>query len=247
MQSLQLKLPTMNKITKEQNKTFVEHLVRNVARRVIPLAFDAAKKPEQAAKLRAIADDAGMKEMSRVCRAAADAATAEAYSHDAYAAADASTTIAAAAAYADARAAADAAHAAAYAAASAADTQEYAACLLDAADSAGLVIPARLNLATLTLETVVAENRFRMYAWHGKLGPENWCNTTHCQAGAAIAICRDDGGLELEKVFGPATAGALIYAASDRAAGRVPQIPNFEATDEDGLADLHRRALLESN
>ena len=72
----------MNKITKEQNKTFIEHLVRNVARRVIPLALDAAKMPEQAAKLRAIDENASMAELSLVCRAAytasADARAADA-------------------------------------------------------------------------------------------------------------------------------------------------------------------------
>ena len=226
----------MKKITEKQNKTFTEHLVRNVARRVIPLAFDAAKMPEQAAKLRAIDENASMAELSLVCRDTADATSA------AYASATSAAYAADTRAYAASAAAAYATRAPRTAAA---DTQEYTACLLDAADSAGLVIPARLNLATLTLETVVAENRFSMCKWHERPGPENWCNTTHCQAGAAIAICKDDGGWELEKAFGPATAGALIYAASDREAGRVPQIPNFEATDEDGLADLHRRALLE--
>ena len=241
----------MKKITEKQNKTFTEHLVRNVARRVIPLAFDAAKMPEQAAKLRAIDENASMAELSLVCRDTADA-TSAAYASAtsaAYAAAASAAYTSAAAAYAADTRAYAASAAAAYATraprTAAADTQEYTACLLDAADSAGLVIPARLNLATLTLETVVAENRFSMCKWHERPGPENWCNTTHCQAGAAIAICKDDGGWELEKAFGPATAGALIYAASDREAGRVPQIPNFEATDEDGLADLHRRALLE--
>jgi hypothetical protein len=45
--------------------------------------------------------------------------------------------------------------------------------------------------------------------WHGK----SPCGTTHCRAGWAITLA-GEAGRKLEQVFGPSTAGALIYALS---------------------------------
>lgn len=84
-----------------------------------------------------------------------------------------------------------------------------------------------------------------MSGWHGDRHPENWCGTTHCRAGAAIA-CNGVQGFELEQAFGPAMAGALIYAASYRAAGKPITIPDFYNMDNAGvLEEMKQLAALE--
>jgi len=73
----------------------------------------------------------------------------------------------------------------------------------------------------------------------GNLEMGNWhtCQTTHCLAGWAITLA-GEAGLTLEREYGPAAAGALIYAASSPD----KRIPNFYATNADAMADLRARA-----
>jgi hypothetical protein len=72
-------------------------------------------------------------------------------------------------------------------------------------------------------------NALNMHDWHT-------CKTTHCRAGWAIVLA-GEAGQALEDKFGPAVAGALIYAAS----GSHP-VPDFGATNKDALADMRARA-----
>ena len=78
----------------------------------------------------------------------------------------------------------------------------------------------------------------------GSLNMGEWhdpnCQTTHCRAGWAIALAGKAGG-ELEAKYGPAAAGALIYAKSRPG---VP-VPDFHAGDEAALADIKRHAGVE--
>ena len=60
------------------------------------------------------------------------------------------------------------------------------------------------------------------------------CQTTHCRAGWAIHLAGPPG-YDLENRIGPCAAGALIYAASRPG---VP-VPDFHATNEAALTDLH--------
>lgn len=189
--------------------------------------------------------------------AAADAARAAAHAiahaaDDAARAADAAAYTYAADAYA-ARNVADAAARAARATLAAADADartahhvrdEYAACLLEAADAC-------LPLGAIPINTAIDQRVYQfvtdeckgldMDDWHGDGNPENWCGTTHCRAGAAIA-CQGKQGIELERAFGSAVAGALIYAASYRAAGKPITIPDFYASNDEAMEDMKRLA-----
>ena len=81
--------------------------------------------------------------------------------------------------------------------------------------------------------------KFDMSSWHGTehCDETNWCNTTHCRAGAAICLA-GAAGLALEAKFGPERAGAMIYAVS-----RPDQpLPDFHATSADALADIRKSA-----
>ena len=73
----------------------------------------------------------------------------------------------------------------------------------------------------------------------GKLDMNHWhtCETTHCRAGWAITLAGEDG-IALEKKFGSAAAGALIYAKSTPDA----KIPNFYASTKEAMEDLLKRA-----
>ena len=73
----------------------------------------------------------------------------------------------------------------------------------------------------------------------GKLDMNQWhtCETTHCRAGWAITLAGEDG-IALEKKFGSAAAGALIYAKSTPDA----KIPNFYASNKEAMEDLLKRA-----
>ena len=61
------------------------------------------------------------------------------------------------------------------------------------------------------------------------------CETTHCRAGWAIHLAGDAGKV-MERLLGPAVAGAYLY---QRSTGRVP---NFYATNEEALADIREQA-----
>lgn len=73
------------------------------------------------------------------------------------------------------------------------------------------------------------------------LNMDQWhtCETTHCRAGWAITLA-GAAGATLDALWGPITAGALIYATS------YPDlpVPNFLASNEDALADIRERAAL---
>jgi hypothetical protein len=73
------------------------------------------------------------------------------------------------------------------------------------------------------------------------LNMDNWhtCRTTHCRAGWAIVLA-GPAGAALQAQWGPATAGALIYAAS------YPNltIPHFLDSHHEALTDIRVRAAL---
>jgi hypothetical protein len=97
--------------------------------------------------------------------------------------------------------------------------------VLRGADLRDVPIIPNIDVAILSaIET--PGNALDMSDWHR-------CKTTHCRAGWAITLA-GKAGAALEEKYGPATAGALIYAASrpDR------PIPNFYANNGDALNDL---------
>ena len=69
---------------------------------------------------------------------------------------------------------------------------------------------------------------------HGE--DDNVCGTTHCRAGSAIVL--HPMGLELERVFGWRLAASVIYLAARRGTTLDGQVPDFNASDEDALADM---------
>ena len=91
-------------------------------------------------------------------------------------------------------------------------------------------VPKIKHLDKKILERIEANPKcFDMSKWH--------CGTTHCRAGHAIDLAGENG-YALEKKFSPSVAGALIYMAS--CPGK--EVPNFNASNEDALADIKRRA-----
>lgn len=93
-----------------------------------------------------------------------------------------------------------------------------------------LEVPIIPNLDKLILEKAMSGN-LQMDHWH--------CGTTHCRAGWAI-VFGGEPGRKLEEIFGPNTAGQLIYEAST---GRLA--PNFMADNKEALNDLRRCAELQ--
>lgn len=104
-----------------------------------------------------------------------------------------------------------------------------------------------LDLATLLGDRVAAipdidaqilddleSKKYSLYMgnWHGK----NECGTTHCRAGSAVV--KHPMGPELERVFGPAIAGAVIYLAARRGTNKENQLPEFYASNDAALADI---------
>src|ERR1051326_7874227 len=99
--------------------------------------------------------------------------------------------------------------------------------VLTGAVLAGADIPVVPDIdATIYAAITDGKGELQMGAWHT-------CETTHCRAGWAITLA-GEAGRKLEKRYGPAAAGALIYAKSRPG---VP-IPNFYAGDEAALADI---------
>jgi hypothetical protein len=78
-----------------------------------------------------------------------------------------------------------------------------------------------------------------MGSWHGtdKVDETNWCGTTHCRAGYAICLAGKPG-FDLERKYGPETAGSMIYAASRPN----EPLPDFHATTADAMADIRECA-----
>jgi uncharacterized protein YjbI with pentapeptide repeats len=73
------------------------------------------------------------------------------------------------------------------------------------------------------------------------LDMRNWhtCQTTHCRAGWAITLVGPAAEM-LEALWGPATTGALIYAACYP---NLP-VPNFRASNQEALVNIRARAAL---
>jgi hypothetical protein len=101
------------------------------------------------------------------------------------------------------------------------------------ADLTGAALPAAPvveNLHSKMLEVCSAPKALDMATWHT-------CETTHCRAGWAITLAGDEGAA-LEKKFGSAVAGTLIYHAS------TGTVPNFYDDNETAMADIKRCAAL---
>ena len=133
----------------EHEKQRLEYLIRQVAKRIVPMAMDAAGLKKQAAYLRALADDASLQYITQVC---AEARTA-AYAAAVYTAYAANSAAYAADAAADAADAASAATSATFAAANAADAANSAtsaanAAAYDDAYTAGVAASAAADAAT---------------------------------------------------------------------------------------------------
>ena len=79
----------------------------------------------------------------------------------------------------------------------------------------------------------VRNGLLEMSSWHT-------CATTHCRAGWAITLA-GEAGKALEDAYGPAVAGALLYAAAypDR------PVPNFYASNDAALEDIRASAARE--
>lgn len=218
------------RIPHDQRTAFVRHLSVQSIRRVVPMAFEAAASRFEGHH------HAELIRHANIMRALPtnvdpDAAAAALRAADAADAADAARWAAAAALRADAHHVRD----------------EYAACLLEASDaclSPGS-IPINTEIDQRVFEFITTECRgLDMYSWHGDESPENWCGTTHCRAGAAVA-CQGQQGIELEQAFGSSTAGALIYSASYRAAGKPVTIPDFYAGNDEAMGEMKQLAALE--
>jgi hypothetical protein len=108
--------------------------------------------------------------------------------------------------------------------------------------------PAKCEFAVPNIDAVMfktieenkksGRNGLDMGSWHGTECDEtNWCNTPHCRAGYAICLA-GKAGFELERKYGPETAGKMIYAVS---APTLP-LPDFHATNDAAMADIKARA-----
>ena len=84
------------------------------------------------------------------------------------------------------------------------------------------------QLHTKMLAALDTGGSLEMDAWHT-------CETTHCRAGWAVTLAGNAGKL-LEAQVGPAAAGAFITMAS---CPWLERVPNFYATNEAALADIH--------
>lgn len=109
-----------------------------------------------------------------------------------------------------------------------------------AADLRDLLGDRLIPLQTLDADILAAikADRFRlnMAQWHSR----SRCGTTHCRAGAAIAL--HPIGEELERVFGSWLAGAAIYLAAREGTSREGQIPNFFANYVEAMEDIQQCA-----
>ncbi len=90
------------------------------------------------------------------------------------------------------------------------------------------------NLVGRILEKVEA-GKFDMSRWHGDAKcADEWCGTTHCMAGWAVAL--HPAGPELDSLLDTPVAGALIFRAS------VGEVPNFYGSNAQAEAWLRERA-----
>jgi len=101
---------------------------------------------------------------------------------------------------------------------------------------APIEVPVIRNLDAKILRCVEGEKaigELYMGSWHA----HGTCGTVHCRAGWAIFL-GGEAGRKLEKRFGPAVAGTLIYGAST---GHVPDFDGY-LDERKVLADLRRKA-----
>jgi hypothetical protein len=91
-------------------------------------------------------------------------------------------------------------------------------------------IPIVDRLDSKILAAIDAGGALEMGSWHT-------CKTMHCRAGWAITLA-GEAGKKLEDAYGPAVAGALIYA---KAYPKMP-VPNFYTSNAAALADIRARA-----
>ena len=99
-------------------------------------------------------------------------------------------------------------------------------------------------LAAIEKNKAAGTNGLEMRSWHGdeeKANEAEWCGTTHCRAGYAICMA-GKAGFDLEKKYGPSTAGMLLYMKSTPDA----PIPNFYTDNETAMADIKARAAKQS-
>ena len=97
------------------------------------------------------------------------------------------------------------------------------------------------NLGIPIIEDIDKKILAMVTSGNNKLNMSDWhtCKTTHCRAGWAIHLAGDQG-YDLERKFGPAGAGALIYAASRPGI----KVPNFHETNDNAMNDLKYYAQL---
>lgn len=93
-----------------------------------------------------------------------------------------------------------------------------------------LVVP---NLDQAILAAIEAGGVLDMSSWHA----EGTCGTTHSRAGWAITLAGPAGRLA-EELYGPAAAGAIIYAASRPN----KPVPDFYADTADAMASIRADA-----
>ena len=84
-------------------------------------------------------------------------------------------------------------------------------------------------LAAVEASQALGKDGLRMSTWHT-------CESTHCRAGWAIHLAGNEG-YELEREYGPAMAGTLIYLKAG-----ATRIPDWYASDDAAMADLRERA-----
>ncbi len=92
-------------------------------------------------------------------------------------------------------------------------------------------IPKIENIHQAVYAAASAPDALDMGDWHR-------CETTHCRAGWVTHLA-GEGGKVLEGCYGPASAAALIYMASDPT---LEKIPDFYCDNKAALADMKRLA-----
>ena len=95
-------------------------------------------------------------------------------------------------------------------------------------------IPKIENIHQRIFDAASKDGALDMSTWH--VG--GYCGTTHCRAGWTVVLA-GEGGRVLEGAYGTGVAAALIYQASDP---KLERTPNWNAPNEDALADMQRLA-----
>ena len=95
-------------------------------------------------------------------------------------------------------------------------------------------IPKIENIHQRIFDAASKDGALDMSTWH--VG--GYCGTTHCRAGWTVVLA-GEGGRVLEGAYGTGVAAALIYQASDP---KLERTPNWNAPNEDAMADMKRLA-----